>query len=669
MFLEPSNAELPEAPVAPLPRRRRRWHLGVGIVIVLVVSLLGVAYVAIAATRVIHGGVATRDALMEAKVEIADADFSGALTSLADARSGIDEAHAGADMLAWTANLPWIGPRYTASVGVLDATQNTIDVLSDAVSIAAEVYGVIEEARDTLAWKDPDIASVPIHDLPTSIKRELFVRLADALPDLRTMQVKLDLASEDIEEFQAIPETEAIADIIAPFASVVADLKTSVDFLVPFAGITREFAGLRGDRQFLVMFMNDTELRPTGGFLGSYGLLLIRDGDMKQLTTDDSYAVDALVAGNTAYAIPSPAPIAKYLGQPVWYFRDGTWSPDFPTGAQETVSLFRQEIATAGQPVPQVDGVIGITTEFLEQLLDFVGPVVVNGVTYTAGSAADLLEYQVEVAFQEQGIAREDRKDVVGDLTNAIMDRLLEVSPSRFTDVFSLLSTAFEQKDMSLYSSDAQTQAALEDSEWAGAVDSGDADDVVMVVDSNMASLKSDPVVKRSIAYSVSPYGSDYRATLAITYDHEGSFDWKTSRYRTYTRVYVPEGSELISVDGSLANDAIRSPSGAAGEVTTTDEFGLTSFGTFTSIEPGQSRTLTFVYTLPASVATAIKNGSYTLRVLKQIGADPRNLSLDLDFNHTLRAASPAEDSSNWGDDVYTIEAEMDKNEEFWVEL
>ena len=668
MFLEPSAAEFPNVPLSPMPRRRR-WHLGIGVAVLLFVVLLGTVYVAIAATRVIHGSVTTRDALFAAKSDMTSADFEQALADLATARDGIDEASAGADMVGWVAYLPWIGPRYTATVGMFDATRNTIDVLSDAVGIAQDVYSVVNEARETLAWNDPDIANVPIHDLPTSVKRSLFVRLADALPDLQSMQVKLDLASDDIATFQAIPETQSIADLITPFAAVVTDLKASVDFLVPFAGITREFLGLRGERQFLVMFMNDTELRPTGGFLGSYGLLLIRDGDMKRLTTDDAYAVDRLGSGNSAYAIPSPAPIAKYLEQPVWFFRDGTWSPDFPSGAQETVSLFRQEIATAGQPVPQIDGVIGITTGFLEHLLDFVGPVTVNGVTYTSGNAADLLEYQVEVAFEQQGIAREDRKDAVGELTNAIMDKVLEVSPSRFTEVFALLTSAFADRDMALYSADADTQAVLEDAGWAGNMNVSGANDVIMVVDANMASLKSDPVVKRSIEYSVSPYGSGYRATLAVTYDHQGSFDWKTSRYRTYTRVYVPEGSELVSVDGSLANDAIRNPSGAPGEIVTTEEFGLTSFGTFTSVEPGQSRTLTFVYTLPASVGTAIKNGSYTLRVLKQIGADDRDLHLDLDFNHTLRGASPAEDSANWGDDVYTLDASLDGNKDFWVEL
>lgn len=670
MFLEPSTSQIPESMLPPAPApRRKRWRLGIGFAIATVVIVAGCVYVGIAATRVVQGGIATRDALMSAKTNIAETDFAAAQTDLTTAADGVVEAKAGAAMLSFVSYLPWVGDRYDAAVGMLDATQNTIDVLAEAVAIANDVYGVVSEARDALSWRDSEYANTAIHDLPTSVKRALFVRLADALPDLQEMQVKLDFASEDIARFQELPEMESFADLVVPFATVVEELKTSVDFLVPFAGITREFAGLRGDRQFLLMFMNDTELRPTGGFLGTYGLLVIRDGDMKTLTTDDAYAVDVLVAGNPAYSVVSPAPIAKYLEQPIWFFRDGTWSPDFATGAQETTALLRQELAVAGQPVPQVDGVIGITTGFLEQLLEFVGPVTVNGTEYTAQNAAEVLEYQVEIAFEQQGISREDRKDVVGTLTQAVMDALLEVSPSQFTDVFTLLSEGFANKDLAMYSSDPDTQAVLDDYHWSGAVDQEDADDYLMVVDANMAALKSDPVVERTIAYSLAPSANGYQATTAITYNHTGSFDWKTSRYRTYTRIYVPEGAQLVSVDGSLANDAIRNPQGLAGEVTTADEFGLTSFGTFTSIEPGQTRTLTFVYTLPKSIGDAIAAGSYTLRMQKQIGAESPDVVLNLDFNKDIQDASPAEESSFWGDEVYSLETSLDVDQEFSVEL
>lgn len=654
-----------KSPSHRLGMQRKLPYVALACVLLTVVG--GFAYVGVGMTRILHGALTARTAMLAAQDAIGTADFSEAEAQLAVAHTGLLQAQDGAGMVRFLRYVPWIGPRYEAGDAVLGATEKTVDVLLEAMTIASDIYGVVEEARETLAWKDPTIENQALHDMPESVKHQLFARLANALPDLRTMQVKLELAEDDMERFHALPVSESVASLIAPFEDILGKLKTGVDFLVPFAGITRELVGLDGDRQFLLMYMNDTELRPTGGFLGSYGLVVIRGGDMKSLTTDDVYTVDALVAGSPNYTVASPAPIAKYLEQPIWYFRDGAWSPDFATGAQDTVALFRQEIAAAGRPVPEIHGVVGITTTFFEDLLRFLGPITVDGKTYTADNVVDTLEYQVEIAFAQQGVARTDRKDVVGRVTNVLLDRLLELPPSRFEEVFALLKHSFGRKDLAMWMRDSQTQRVLDDAGWSQAVSSGGAVDTVMVVDANMASLKSDPVVKRSIAYSIVPVGTEYHARVAITYDHQGSFDWKTSRYRTYTRVYAPEGSSLLSVEGSLANDAVRNPQLLPGEVTTQNEFGLTSFGTFTSIEPGETRTLVFTYQLPPQVRTAIHNGLYTLRVLKQIGADDHNLALDLRFQKRVKKAAPAEAESAWGDSAYVLQQSLSQNAFFRV--
>lgn len=624
-------------------------------------------FVGIGVARVVQGGLVAKSGLESAKEDITAVDFSAASTHLLTAQDGILFAKQGASMIGFLTAVPWVGPRFDAGVAALDATKNTIDVLKNAVTIAQSIYSVVADARATLSWQDPNGASVPLHDMPIEVKRALFTRLANALPDLRTMQVQLNLAMDDLERFEALPDVGGMHALLSPFVTTVARLKAGIDFLVPFSGIAREFAGLNGDRQFLLLFLNDTELRPTGGFLGTYGLLVVRDGDMKSLTTDDAYAIDAAVQGNPAYVAPSPAPIAQYLEQPVWFFRDSTWSPDFDAGSKDATALFRQEIAASGQPVPEIAGTVGITTTFLTNLLAFVGPITVEGQTFTATNASDLLEYQVEIAFEQKGIARTNRKDIVGLLTNALLDKLLEVPPSRFQDVFALMDGSFSRKELILSSVDASTEAVLHDAGWSGAVAQGSASDALMVVDANMASLKSDPVVRRSIDYRIEPKNGGYQATVAITYNHEGSFDWKTSRYRTYTRVYAPAGSTLVSVDGSLLNDAIRNPQGLPGPVTTQSELGLTSFGAFTSVEPGKTRVLTFVYQLPQSVNDAVRNGSYTLKFLKQIGADARDVTLHLDFNKSVRSAVPAEPSMAWGDDTYSVSSILDTDKEFRV--
>jgi hypothetical protein len=156
---------------------------------------------------------------------------------------------------------------------------------------------------------------------------------------------------------------------------------------------------------------------------------------------------------------------------------------------------------------------------------------------------------------------------------------------------------------------------------------------------------------------------------VAIHYQHQGTFDWKTTRYRTYTRIYLPTDTEFLSVEGSWLNDKTQNPSRAKGKVDVVDELGLTSFGTFTSVEPGEENTLIFEFVLAPQVVEAIEAQLYELTVIKQAGAQNNALTLDLDFGKTVARAHPPEDSTNWGDEVYHLNTIVDQDLEITVEL
>ncbi|MDD1463708.1 hypothetical protein MEO39_27425, partial [Dolichospermum sp. ST_sed2] len=89
----------------------------------------------------------------------------------------------------------------------------------------------------------------------------------------------------------------------------------------------------------------------------------------------------------------------------------------------------------------------------------------------------------------------------------------------------------------------------------------------------------------------------------------------------TYTRVYVPQGSGLISSVGIMENDKLKG--GRPGEVEITEELEKTVFGGFISIEPQEQGELIYTYKLPDSISKQIENDEYKLLVQKQGGTAP----------------------------------------------
>jgi hypothetical protein len=178
----------------------------------------------------------------------------------------------------------------------------------------------------------------------------------------------------------------------------------------------------------------------------------------------------------------------------------------------------------------------------------------------------------------------------------------------------------------------------IQEENWGGVM-TETVGDYLAIVDANMASLKSDPGVKRSIDYAIAVEDGTPVADLTITYRNEGTISWKSTRYRTYVRVYVPEGSTLISADGYLTNDKLQN--GKAAQPVTEEDLGKTVFSGFTSIEPQETGVLHLRYTLPDSVLRLIKDKQYLIDIQKQAGAADYNLAVRFNGGYKIKSALP----------------------------
>ena len=97
------------------------------------------------------------------------------------------------------------------------------------------------------------------------------------------------------------------------------------------------------------------------------------------------------------------------------------------------------------------------------------------------------------------------------------------------------------------------------------------------------------------------------------------------------------------------------------------DELGRKVFGAFVSVEPGETRTLTFRYRLPYGVVSAVQSGTYHLDVEKQAGTDAIGLTVDIDVGKKVETAAPAEARPQWGDAAYRVSTDIREDRAFDV--
>jgi len=418
------------------------------------------------------------------------------------------------------------------------------------------------------------------------------------------------------------------------------------------------FLGFDEPKTYLVLSLNNTELRPGGGFIGVYGVIKVDEGRVNIIKMEGTETLDN--AAPKSWKQVPPTPLTEYLGVDRWWFRDSNWSPDFAVSSQKSLELY---IGEQGVAADEIDAVVAITPTVLEYVLQVMGPVEVQGMTFTSENITETLEYEVEYGYADKGISFANRKQIIQPLMLAIMNHVKTDMFSRPKEYVAVFQDLIAEKHILMYTENEMLQGVGEKYQLSGTVNPCVVDCLTWV-DANLAALKTDHALERSVTYKIQKnVEGQFVGTATMEYRHGGSFDWRTTRYLTYARVFVPKGATLVGIDGKKGSGQDIDLT----EVDTGTELGRTWFGTYFAIEPGQSKTLSYSYILPDIVRQSMMDGSYTIDTQKQLGSIGHDLVLDLDFGSPVTGAEPAESKDEWGDNMYRYRTDLSVDRYFEV--
>ncbi len=505
--------------------------------------------------------------------------------------------------------------------------KNLQHLLATAQDLSQEVEAGIEWLERLTAIFTP---GKTFSQLSKEEKAQILAYIYDS--GLELAQIRLGIA-DALAEMEKVDfyffRPLKIPGILTPLRPQILNFKTKLaqtEHLlaqaVPASRLIPIIFGYPKPKTFLFLLQNSDELRSTGGFIGTYGIVKTNSGEIEEFETHDIYHLDMPVKDKINIA--PPPPIAKYLNKK-WYLRDANWAPDFPTTAQKALWFFKKEVEADGKKPPAFGGVIAVTPQVIKDLLNLSGPIIIEGQEYNSQNFTQLLEYRVEKGYVEQGVSSWQRKEVIGEIAKQLKIKLLDMPISRWPEIFAVLDKSIERKDTLFYFTDKDEQDLALKLNAAGEIKPVQSD-YLLVVDFNMAAFKTDAVMKKEIYYKVEQRYDGLTSLVRLTYEHQGGFDWRTTRYQTYTRVYVPAGSKLLSVKGVDKKD-----------VYVGQEFGKTFFGAFFKVEPGHIGALSFTYQLPEQISKKVLAGSYELLAQKQPGNRISSLTVDFNFKNKIQ--------------------------------
>jgi hypothetical protein len=598
------------------PRWTGRVALGVGVLVALVVVRWGYGLYQAQTTvlEMANQGVSSANlAAASFKEGNAAATEESLLNSELAFRQALDELSGGGRGIALE-----LGALVGATEGV--SAKHLLAGTEELLALSREVYSTSLGTKSAVSL--PERVSVILESLPT-------------------WQTKLSRISA---EWREVDEDDLPAGVRARFLFLQEKtelLSASLKFFSTNLSVLQDVAGMNGPRKYLLLIQNNHELRATGGFIGTYGLLEL-GGSKFDLKIDGIYNPDGQFRDN----IIPPKPLQKITA--AWTLHDSNWWADFPTSARQAMRFFEQ----TGNPT--VDGVVAIDPEILGVLLAITGPIELPeyGVTVDSSNYLPILQESVEVKYDK--IANTPKK-IIGDLAVEILKRLLVNPVEKSDELVAGVLDLLGERHIQLYSTNAKAQDDIQNLGWGG--ESKDTSfDYLRVVHSNINGYKTDGVVDRDYTLKTR-IGDDGSVTnvLTITKKHTGGgtpYEWWNKVNVDYLRVYVPLGSTLVRATG-LTPESVPSPVNydalqfkrdnavvvsettqsynIEGGVYTSSEQGKTTFAGWMYVSPGEQGVVTLEYTLPFRL-TRSEVWRYSLFWQKQAGLGSVPIEYTVDY-------------------------------------
>ena len=426
-----------------------------------------------------------------------------------------------------------------------------------------------------------------------------------------------------------------------------------------------DLLGFGGNKTYLVLFQNNMELRPGGGFIGSYGLLSLKDGRVLDFTIHDVYDADGKLTGH----IEPPFALKRYLGASHWFLRDSNVSADFPTNAKQAAYFLNLETGSI------VDGVIGVDVSFAQALLSVVGPVAIP--EYQTNVSQENFFTLVETKTEEDFFpGSRQKRDILTAVYKSLEQALFTPGKVPLLKLLSAITVGIEQKHVQFAFSDTSLARIFTINNLSGSLSDERAEkpetinDFLLISEINVGANKANYYIQRAVDMMVQ-INDEGRVleTVKLSYTHTGKEKSAfNGEYKNYLRVFVPQGAELeqLAIDGKAVSivDAVtdpgvyekkqfRAPEGVEIEILT--EEGKLGFGLLLIVPPGSRKTVALTYRLAKSVSISGPTFSYDLRLLKQPGTNHDPVVFTLLYPKSFRSVNVPSFLQPGGDNTLTF--------------
>jgi hypothetical protein len=557
-------------PVAdPKPRKTPKFMKTIIKIFSVILILLAISaaclffFIYIPGQKLYTQALSLKDGVSLLKTAVSNKDLKDAQIQIDNLNTKITLLNTSYQKFSYLNSLPYIRDYYADGIHTLNIGRlglETGQIVIQAVEPYQDFLGLKGSATDS---------SKTTQDRITFLTQSV----AGLVPHMDTINEKLDQIETELNLIDPNRYPDLFLNI--PLKSDILQAKETVSEIHQLVKnstpILAKVPWLLGDdkpRNYFLIFQNDAELRPTGGFWTAYGSLTVDKGKITPGLSGNIYDLDALYNST----VPAPRPIKAYhINVPYFNLRDMNISPDFPTSISQFMDIYYRITNTK----TKFDAVIGIDTQVLVDLLKVLGRL---GAGTLGNISADPdkrcngcpeIIYQIEwEAGQPRNYLDTNRKGFLGPLIHTILSNALGAEKDK---IGPLAQTAFNdivEKHVLFFFTDPAIQQSAVTANISGSITQTDANtDYLHLNDANMASAKTNLFLTQKIKHEIITDNGKVEHKVTVTYTNpypasncnleKGGLCLNAAKYRDWFRFYVPVNSQFIKMTGSEVDPVI----------------------------------------------------------------------------------------------------------------
>ena len=506
-------------------------------------------------------GASAADELSQARSLASGLSAAMGAGDVEDAADAIEEASGHtASAVSLTSDPVWRAAEWVPLVGAnLAAVRQSAQAVDDLVTEVASPLLPLAGELDAGSFAG---ASVPIQPL------------VDAAPTAAEARKAAEGISERVEAIQIGQALPFVRDAVAELTDLVAEVTHAVQAIDRATTLLPAMLGADAQRNYLVLFQNNAELRASGGLPGATAVLAASDGEITLAAQRSSMDYPRLAEPALPLTAAETGLYGTILGR---YVQNVNLTPDFSrTGA------LAQAMAEPVVGMP-IDGVIAIDPYVLSYVLEATGPVeLADGSVLSSDNAVRVLLSEVYGSIEKPA----DQDAFFASVTREVFAAVTsdDVDPAR---LLAAIVQGSDEGRIRLWSADAAEQEALAETTLAG-VPSTDSDPVLGVYLNDATGGKMGYYLDGLVTSTCT--GTERRVTVELTSEAPADAATSLPGFVTGNGVYgVPAGLIRTQVLIVLPPGARAVTQADSERTVVRDDAGRVVVAQLVEVEPGGS--------------------------------------------------------------------------------